>query len=66
MTGKLNIAVLGAGSWGTTLAILLHDNGHRVTLWEFDREQAAALERDRDGKPRLLLVGSDVTCQSVR
>ena len=48
MTGKLNIAVLGAGSWGTTLAILLHDNGHRVTLWEFDREQAAALERDRE------------------
>ena len=22
------VGVLGAGSWGTALAILLHDNGH--------------------------------------
>lgn len=27
------IAVLGAGSWGTALAILLARNGHRVALW---------------------------------
>lgn len=27
------IAVLGAGSWGTALAILLARNGHRVRLW---------------------------------
>lgn len=28
-----HIAVLGAGSWGTALAILLARNGHRVSLW---------------------------------
>lgn len=28
-----SIAVLGAGSWGTALAILLARNGHRVALW---------------------------------
>jgi glycerol-3-phosphate dehydrogenase (NAD(P)+) len=29
----MNITVLGAGAWGTALARLLHQNGHRVTLW---------------------------------
>lgn len=27
------IGVIGAGSWGTALAILLHTNGHEVTAW---------------------------------
>ncbi|MEN6461946.1 MAG: NAD(P)H-dependent glycerol-3-phosphate dehydrogenase [Syntrophomonas sp.] len=27
------VCVLGAGSWGTALAILLHNNGHQVCLW---------------------------------
>ncbi len=48
MPAKYNIAVLGAGSWGTTLAILLNENGHHVTLWEFYEELAAALRRDRE------------------
>ncbi len=29
----MKISVLGDGGWGTTLAILLHKNGHKVTLW---------------------------------
>ncbi len=27
------IGVIGAGSWGTALAVVLHKNGHKVTLW---------------------------------
>ncbi|MBI5404303.1 MAG: NAD(P)H-dependent glycerol-3-phosphate dehydrogenase [Ignavibacteriae bacterium] len=44
----MKIAVLGAGGWGTTLAILLHRNGHNVTLWEFNPEYAATLEEYRE------------------
>ena len=31
----MRIAVLGAGSWGTTLAILLANNSHDVSLWSY-------------------------------
>ncbi|WP_010095926.1 NAD(P)H-dependent glycerol-3-phosphate dehydrogenase [Ornithinibacillus scapharcae] len=34
------IAVLGAGSWGTALSIVLADNGHDVRLWTHRKEQA--------------------------
>ncbi|KMY54626.1 glycerol-3-phosphate dehydrogenase [Bacillus sp. FJAT-27231] len=33
MKNKESIAVVGAGSWGTALAIVLADNGHEVRLW---------------------------------
>ena len=33
-----NIGVIGAGSWGTTLADLLAKKGHAVTLWAYEPE----------------------------
>jgi glycerol-3-phosphate dehydrogenase (NAD(P)+) len=33
------VAVLGAGSWGTALSIVLADNGHAVRLWGHRKEQ---------------------------
>jgi glycerol-3-phosphate dehydrogenase (NAD(P)+) len=44
---QYHIAVLGAGSWGTALAILLAGNGHRVALWGRDHEQIAAMAGER-------------------
>ena len=47
MSKPLNIAVLGAGSWGTTLAMVLDENSHRVVLWEFFAELADAIRSSR-------------------
>jgi glycerol-3-phosphate dehydrogenase (NAD(P)+) len=43
----MKISVLGAGGWGTTLAILLHYNGHNVTLWEYRKSYAKELNKKR-------------------
>lgn len=40
-----NVAVLGAGSWGTALSIVLADNGHDVRLWSHRKEQAETINR---------------------
>lgn len=45
---KVKISVLGAGGWGTTLAILLYRNGHSVTLWEYDKDYAETLKEYRE------------------
>jgi glycerol-3-phosphate dehydrogenase (NAD(P)+) len=44
------VAVLGAGSWGTTLAIHLANAGHSLTLWDHDRSHLAALDADRENR----------------
>ncbi len=41
------IAVLGAGSWGTALAMLLARNGAAVKLWDRDAAHIEALEKTR-------------------
>ena len=43
----MKISVLGAGGWGTTLAILLHYNGHEVTLWEYKKNYSKILAKSR-------------------
>lgn len=47
MTKKLDIAVLGDGGWGTTLAILLYKKGFRVTLWGAFADYVGYLKRER-------------------
>jgi len=49
----MKISVLGAGAWGTTLAILLHYNGHDVTLWEYDKNYAKQLLKTGENKTYL-------------
>lgn len=49
------LAVLGAGSWGTALALLLCRNGNRVRLWDHWPKHIADLLRD--GENRRYLPG---------
>jgi glycerol-3-phosphate dehydrogenase (NAD(P)+) len=48
----MEIAVLGSGSWGTALAMLLHNNGHHVTLWARTEKHAETM-RQTSQNPRL-------------
>ncbi|MDZ7625095.1 MAG: NAD(P)H-dependent glycerol-3-phosphate dehydrogenase [Ignavibacteriaceae bacterium] len=64
----MKISVLGAGGWGTTLAILLHYNGHNVTLWEYKKSYARHLLKKRINTdylpgikiPKEILITSDI------
>jgi len=41
------ISVIGAGSWGTTLAYLLSDKGYDVTVWVHEADLADEINRTR-------------------
>jgi glycerol-3-phosphate dehydrogenase (NAD(P)+) len=45
-----SVAVLGAGSWGTTLAIHLAQLGHAVALWDIDLAHLGELEAHRENR----------------
>lgn len=42
-----DIAVIGDGGWGTTLAILLCRKGYKVTLWSVSSDYAALMSKSR-------------------
>ena len=62
------IVVMGAGSWGTALAVLLAEKGYPVTLWEYKKERAEKLQAERENPlylkgikfPDTLSVTSDI------
>lgn len=64
---KSTVAVLGAGSWGTALALLIARNGRTTLLWGNDAAHQARLVRDRQNRvylpgipfpPHLQVAGS--------
>jgi glycerol-3-phosphate dehydrogenase (NAD(P)+) len=48
MSDRLKIGVVGAGSWGTTLADLLARKGYAVTLWAYEAELVERMARTRE------------------
>lgn len=50
---KNKIAVIGAGSWGTALAVSLSNNGHQVKIWDISKEHLEALDAERENKKYL-------------
>ncbi len=41
------IAVIGSGSWGMALAILLNSNGHDVKIWSYSKEEADFINNEK-------------------
>ena len=52
-----HIAVIGAGAWGTALALTCLRAGRKVTLWEHDADNAQQLRKNRES---LFLPGARV------
>ena len=48
-----NVGIMGAGSWGTALALLLHRNGHQVTVWSISEEEVDMLSGKREHVSKL-------------
>lgn len=48
-----NISILGAGTWGCALSILLSDNGHDVTIWTKIENEARTLNENRKSMKNL-------------
>jgi len=48
-----SVVVLGSGSWGTALAIMLQRHGHKVTLWARREEAIAEMRSTRENKQYL-------------
>lgn len=61
------VGVIGSGTWGTALAILLHTNGHQVTLWSAIPKEVEMLQREKIHKslpeiriPEEILITGDL------
>lgn len=56
------ISVIGSGGWGIALTILLHKNGHNLTIWSFDKKEAEELKTTRQNKTKLpdILLPEDI------
>ena len=47
------IGVIGAGSWGTALALLCYKNGHEVTIWSIMKDEVEMLRTKRQHETKL-------------
>jgi len=64
----VNISIFGSGAWGTAIALLLRDNGHKVTLWSKFEDEINGLCRTRENPllkgvsiPEDVLMTSDLS-----
>lgn len=47
------VGIMGAGSWGTALSLLLNNNGHEVTVWSIDKKEVQMLQSEHEHKSKL-------------
>ena len=57
------VSIIGGGSWGISLAVLLHKNGHKVTIWSALESEVEMLKEKREHKmmPGVILP-EDILC----
>lgn len=57
------VSIIGGGSWGIALAVLLHKNGHEVTVWSALPAEVEMLQTNREHKmmPGVILP-QDILC----
>lgn len=65
----MNITVVGSGGWGTALAILLHKNGHNVTIWSFAQSEIDYINEHHENAllkgihvPEEIALTTDISC----
>jgi len=46
----MKVTIIGAGAWGTTLAILFAEKGHSISLWVYEPDLAKELKELRENK----------------
>lgn len=44
------VVIVGAGSWGTALGLILAAKEYNVVMWEYNREKAEELQKERENK----------------
>ena len=47
------VGMIGAGSWGIALSVLLHNNGHDITVWSALKDEIDMLSREHEHKDKL-------------
>jgi len=65
----LAIGVIGAGSWGTALSLLLAEKGHRVDLWVYEKDLCEVMNRERENRvylPGFQLPDAIHSCHSLQ
>ena len=60
------ISVIGAGSWGTALAWLLHNNGHQVTVWSVIESEIEMLRKEHEHKDKLITTKANFLKHALR
>ncbi len=50
---QVEAGVVGAGSWGTAIAHLLHENGHRVRLWSYEEDVVRTIRETNENRSYL-------------
>ena len=54
----MNVTIFGSGAWGTALGLVLHREGHHVTLWGHDAQHLDEIRRS--GRNERALPGVEV------